>query len=350
MPRKATSDVNLATIANQMKISISTVSRALRDAEGIHPETRAKIIELAESLGYDSPSQRKNRENGAPHQIMALAQCSTATDQQYLAGISRASVALNLTILSHHVTAQDCETVLNPQFQPTAMKSGLVEGLILIHRWPQKVAERLSSKWLAASIIHQYPGTSIDYIGIDDRLGMWALVKHLCDTGHERIGFFGFCRDMSWACSRFSGFVEAATRMGLPYEPKNVIELSLEEALAPGIFAESGWGDQVKARLKIGVDAWVCSSSIIGQTLCRYFLDQGLRIPDDVAITGYHQNQPTQSGLPVLTSTLVADEELGAAALRRLIHRFDYPEESQRSILLPAKLAIGETTRKLPSR
>ena len=346
MQPKETPSVNLATIAKQMNISISTVSRALRNADGIRPEMRAKIVEWAESLGYNSPSQRKNRDNPPPHQIMALAQCSTATDQQYLAGISRASLSLNLSILSHHVTREDCVNLLNPQYQPAAMKNGQVGGLILIHHWPQEVVAQLSRKWPATSIIHHYPDTLIDSIGVDDRLGIWALVKHLRETGHERIGFFGFCRDMSWASARFAGYVEAITRMGLAYDPKDVIELGMKDALESSIFTDNGWGDPVMDRTKNGVDAWVCSSFVFAQTLCRFFLDRGLSIPDQVAVAGYHQGQQGQFNLPTITTNEIAGEELGAAALRRLLHRLNYPEESQRSILLPSKLILGETTRK----
>ena len=48
-----------------------------------------------------------------------------------------------------------------------------------------------------------------------------------------------------------------------------------------------------------------------------------------------------------MTTTDVADEELGAAALQRLIHRFSHPDETQRSLLLPARFIQGETTRKI---
>ncbi len=155
--------------------------------------------------------------------------------------MSRASVMLNLAILSHHITMEECQGILNPGHQPTAMKAGLVEGLVLIHRWPTEVALRLSHKWPTVSIVHHYPETSIDHIGIDDRTGVAALMSHLYRGGHRRIGFFGLCREMSWACFRFAAYVESLMRMGLSYEPQNVVEVSLADAMAPVTFECGDW-------------------------------------------------------------------------------------------------------------
>jgi LacI family transcriptional regulator len=351
VPRKPSSNVNLAAIAKRLGISISTASRALRNAEGIRAETRTRVLQAAETLGYDFSRRNALEISPHPHHIMALAQCSSPqTDQRYLAGMSRASVMLNLAILSHHITTEECPRVLDPRHQPPAMRAGLVEGLVLIHRWPSEIAQRLSEKWPMVSIVHHYPDTTIDHIGIDDRTGMAALMSHLQSGGHKRIGFFGLCREMSWACSRFSAYVERLVRMGFAYEPQNVIEISLEEALATVTFECGPWTERAISRTKAGVDAWVCSSTATAHTLCRCFRDRGYRIPEDVAVTGYHSSKINPADLPLLTSTEVADEELGAAALRRLLHRFSHPDESQRSVLLPARFMEGETTRKVSSR
>ncbi len=320
----------------------------MRNAEGVHSTTRARVLEAAKSMGYDFSRRNAPEVSAQPHYIMAMAQCSAPqSDQRYLTGMSRASVTLNLAILSHHATVEECSSVLDSRYQPAALKSGLVEGLVLIHHWPREVAAELGKKWPAVSIIHHYPDTNIDHVGIDDRAGMAVLIAHLRAGGHTRIGFFGLCREMSWACSRFSAYVESLMRLGLTYEPSNVVEISLAEALTPTPFDCTEYASGVIGRKKAGVDAWVCSSSASGYSLCRGLLSRGLRIPQDISVAGYHQSRTQPPDLPAMTSTDVADEELGAAALRRLIHRFNHPDETQRSVLLPARFIQGETTRKV---
>ena len=348
MARKKSLGVNLADIAKQLNFSISTVSRALRNAEGIHPDTRTLILDTAAALGYNTQRSKSIDKDAAPQQVMALAQCnSPSSDQYFLAGMGRAAVPLNLSILSHHITHQEAEGLTDPKNQPAAMRNGAIDGLVLIHRWPQEMAENFSQKWPTVSLVHQYPNTNIDHIGIDDRMGMWSLVQHLKETGHTRIGFFGLCPEMSWACSRFAGFVEAMIRMKLSYNPADVISVTLDEALSPGFFGEGVWSQDLLARTQSGVDAWVCSSSMIAHSLCQFLTSQGIQIPDQVAVTGYHHDQAHRTDLPKLTTTFVADEELGSSALRRLLHRFAHPKEAQRAILLPTQLRIGDTTRKM---
>ncbi len=331
-----------------MNLAISTVSRAMRNAEGVHADTKARVLDTAKSMGYDFAKRNAVELGGQPHYIMALAQCSAPqSDQRYLRGMSRASVSLNLGILSHHATVEECPSVLDPKSQPAALKAGLVEGLVLIHRWPTEIAAQLGQKFPTVSIVHHYAGTRIDHVGIDDRAGMAVLMDHLHAGGHSRIGFFGLCREMSWACSRFSAYVESLMRLGMSFEPRNVFEISLQDASSPTTFDCKNQLTALISRKKAGVDAWVCASSAIGHSLCRGFQSRGLRIPDDIAVVGYHQNRSMPSERPLMTSTAVADEELGAAALRRLLHRFSHPDESQRSVLLPASFVQGETTRQV---
>jgi LacI family transcriptional regulator len=185
----------------------------------------------------------------------------------------------------------------------------------------------------------------IDVIGIDEREGMIDLVRHLAAAGHRRIGFFGFCRTMSWSRSRLGAYVEALAEMELDYDPESVIEVSLPEALAENLLTNMPVVDKVAARIRHGVKAWVGASENLGYSLCRGVLDRGFQIPQEVAVTGFHQSMGANVyGLPILTTTTSSSEELGAAALRRLVNHIENPDESRRSILLPCTYTQGETT------
>ena len=144
--------------------------------------------------------------------------------------------------------------------------------------------------------------------------------------------------------AEMAAFMEAQMSMGMSYFPKDTVAVTLEEAGTPGTFPEGKWTTNVCQQMEEGVDAWICASSGTAQTLCRYLLSQNIRIPQDVALTGYHASLNQLQDLPPLTTTAIADEELGAAALRRLLHRLQHPDESQRSILLPSKFQQGATT------
>ncbi len=342
---------NLQGIANELNISIATVSRALRGVPGINEDTRRKVLETASAQGYSKHVQKemvKTHKNPRRlYHVLVLSESSLAqNDLRYMSGMSEAAVDANLAILSHMVTHDRCASVLDSRTAPSSLRAGLVKGVILLHRWPLEVARALAEKMPTVSIVHDYPGCNIDFIGVDERQSMIELVSHLRAGGHRRIGFFGFCRDVSWACSRNAAYFEALIRSGLPYDPADTITISLEQAVSSQPFTAVGWGDVLLGRIRQGVDAWICPSSMTVLSLQRFLISSGLNVPQDVALTGFHRGIFSASNdVPNFTTTAVADEELGLVAIRRLLARMVDPRESRRAILMPARMIIGESTR-----
>ena len=343
--------VNLADIAERLGLAASTVSRALRGVEGIHPETRAQIAAVAQQMGYvtsggPSPEVAEPPVQ-TPRNVLILSQRTNPQNyQNYMAGMSAPAASLNVAIHFHFVALDQCASVLDERVAPASLRSGLIDGIVLLSRWPAAVAESISAKFPTASLAHDYPGTSIDLISSDDRRGVADLVDHLYASGHRRIGFFGLCPEVTWSCSRYGAYLEALTRHGLVIDPRLAVRIALPTALSGSEFRDENAFTQVKNLLSEGVDAWVCPSAMTGQSLCRHLLANGVRLPEDMSLVSYHGNScPSSADLPVISTSEVVDEEMGAATLRRLINRLEAPGESRQTILLPSRLVVGATSR-----
>lgn len=335
---------NLREIAQNLGISASTVSRALRGLPGIHPETREQVQKAAEKLGYrkaDILLQKRFRN------ILTLSQgFSTASDAGYLAGLSSAAVAMNMSLISHHYQPAECTNVLNPAFQPRALAAGQIDGIVLIHRWPDEIAKTLRKAYPVVSIIHSYPASGVDVVSIDDRSGVAELVAHLLAGGYRRIGFYGLCKEMTWSRTRFGGYVEAMVLNDLPVRMEDTVPVSLAEASAESEFFDSDSLRTAAALTASGVDAWVCASEMLAVTLLNSLISGGWDVPGEVGVTGFHgSHSPARHQRSTLTSTASPSTELGAAALRRLVHRLEGTDVASRSILLPCELFVGDTTR-----
>jgi len=346
MARKPSPGANLATIADLLGLSVSTASRAIRNAEGIHPETRRLVLEKAGELGYVLPGLQGPDIKARPHQILALAtSVAPGTDEGFLTGMSRTSIAMNLAVLSHHVQPNDCSSILDHERQPVAMRAGMVDGVVLIYHWPQEVAARIALRFPTVSIVYTYPGAELDNVGIDDRRSVYVLMKDFLAAGHSKIGFFGYCSDVSWSRSRLAAFMENQLLLSLPHDRRDVVRISLDQALSHNEFPEDGWGTKLLARVKQGVDAWVCPSAGTASTLLTFLLSKGFKVPRDVALASCSERYTDRQHLPSVTMMHVKSEELGAAALRRLVNRLQTPREISRSVLLPPEFVSGETTR-----
>lgn len=336
---------NLRQIADALGLSASTVSRALRELPGIHPETRQAVFDTARQLGYRGAElvQQQTFRN-----ILTVSQSiGSRTDHEYLSGMSRAAVALNLSLVSHHYLPEECNHLLVPELQPRALAAKQVDGVVLIHRWPTEIASALRKQLPVVSIIHEYADADVDVVSLDDRAGVAELVKNLVDGKYRKIGFFGLNSEMTWSRSRFAGFVEAMVRFGLPWSMENVIEVTLAEASSEIPFADSPSLQRAAAAVSGGVDAWVSASELTARSLYLHLTHKGIQIPRKVGVTSFHSSSNPGVDSKVLFTTMDAPSaELGASALRRLVHRIAGADTVRRTILLPCAFQQGNTTRK----
>ena len=349
------------TIAERLGLSVATVSRALRGVAGINARTRARVFEAAAQLGYQLPRsfRAEDLQNGKLHHVAVLVQTppTQAASPHYLVGMSEAAMSLNASLVVHHVEPGQCDRLLEPKFQPRAMQSGLVSGVIFVFRWPPEVVRAISRRFATVSITHRYPGVDLDLIGVDNHEGADLLVSHLHGLGHRRIGFLGRCPDLHWATQRFAGYVAALNRLGLAYEPGWVVDMSLAALTDPRhafAVSEEPLAQVERCARGEGVRAWVCSSETVGQGLHRWVQARpggGLRVPEELSLTGFHRS-PAGAGAeeqPPLTSVTASYQAMGAAALKRLLFRIQNPVESTRRVLFPFELYPGVTSAAPPS-
>jgi LacI family transcriptional regulator len=87
-----------------------------------------------------------------------------------------------------------------------------------------------------------------------------------------------------------------------------------------------------------GVTAWVCSSNWPGYQLYRGLTQRGLRVPDDVSITGFDDTERVTLGCPPLTSVRLPRDDMVNAAVARLIYLIDHPDSPKRKLLFGCRI------------
>lgn len=339
-------------IAAELGLSIATVSRALRRVPGINAETRARVLRTASELGYQLPQTYRNAplERAQLHHIGVFIETSqTHLPPAYLTGLSDASMNLNASLVVHYVKPGECEALLDPKNQPRAMSSGLLSGAVLIFWWPTEVVQDLSKHLPLVSIMHRYPGTDVDMIGIDNEGGIGLLVRHLHEQGHRKIGFVGRCAQLHWANVRFGGYVAALSALDLEYSRERVLDVSFDTLNN----YEGSWAKVLPRAERLtreGVTAWICASEPGGWQLHQFLTGKKLRVPEDVSVTGFHRPNFRDPARPDLASVSASYEAIGSAALRRLLYRIQNPLETSRMILFPCDLYAGRTVARVPVR
>jgi len=345
-----------ARIAETLQLSQGTVSRALRNRPGIRPEVRMKVLEVASQLGYQLPSGNQDDllDTDRGHFIGILLHAPHdrwRSRDGFLSGISAMAPTLDASLVLHHVNTIECESVLLPENQPPVMRRGYMKGLVLIFRWPHKVVQELSQRFACVSVQHEYAGLPIDVVGANHVQAMQDLAKHLYALGHRQIGFVGRCNELSWSRSRFAGYVDALCQHGLEYSPERVIDVATMdlEGYERPIDPWAKHIDRIIAQMNKGVRAWMCSSDFVGYAVCRGLMNRGIRIPEDVSITGFDAIREPSFGCPLLTASAVPQHAMGAAALKVVISRLRRPHEPSHT-LFGCSLRVGASTGPAPAK
>ncbi len=345
----ANGTINQKRIANKLNISIGTVSRALRNSPDISPDTKTKVEKVARELGYIVGKSRANSQS----RYVGVLIHSPAIDwhrnayMDYLNGMSAACSQLNISIVVHQIDANNCEQILDPEYQPPAMRNGELCGLIMIFRWPPEIVRELSKRYKCVSLFHEVPNSDVSLVSICTRSGMNLLTQELVKNNHTRIGYLGFNGSISWARELVGAYYEAIAANNIQYDPQDVIYLPVEILNSDQPVLENSVINKVVAGIESGTKAWICAGDFIGYSLYKELTLRGYSVPEDVSLTGFNNTSAfTPEGFRELTSVTVPSREMGAEALRLLLDIAETPDMPERKVRFNCKLIKGDTVGK----
>lgn len=332
-------------IADQLKLSVGTVSRALRNDPSIRASTRGRVIEAAGRLGYcnrSRPAQgRASNVGGQSTTIGVLLRYMDGEvapgHARMLAGMSEVTGDYNITLAVHYVRDHELDELVDPVSCPTLLRRNDVEGLILLNAFPSSAIERLSERWPCVSLTHAYYGLNIDSVHVDPTTGMVELVDHLYALGHRRIGFITDSRGLSWSHARHAGYVEGLRRLGLTPDPADTLN-------APD---HADDGSQVRAitdRIATGVTAWMLANDRLADRVIGPLGERRFHVPRRISLTGFDRDPLYSVGEMALTTIETPFEELGAAAARIMRNRLEHPFDRSQRLLLRGNFVKGEST------
>ncbi|NLK87733.1 MAG: GntR family transcriptional regulator [Clostridiaceae bacterium] len=196
-----------------------------------------------------------------------------------------------------------------------------VEGLIIE---PTKSAlfsrnlelfKALDSCGIPFVFIHGYHQNLEDkpYVILDDAAGMYSAVRYLAGLGHKKITGI-FKADDIQGLNRHEGYVRALADSRISYDPDNVILFHTEDKeVKPVNFIR----DMIMSGSRM--DAVVCYNDEIAFKVFQLVEGMGLKVPEDISITGFDDSYLSENGAVRLTSVSHPKERLGMAAAELLL-------------------------------
>lgn len=342
--------VNQQSIADQLGLSRTTVSRCFTNHAGINPQTRAKVFELAAKLNYHYLEPRTGGdENKISNYTVGVLVCSDVEEyyrpdyespgMELLPGVSE-YLQIEQAHLDLHFVNPDEKLLTDSTYRNIrGLRRRAWKGAILVYPFPPAVLHELAVRLPCVSLVEQYGNSTLDCVDVDHYKGISELVDRLIELGHRRIGFFSrhYAVEACWSYRRFSSFVEKLTRLGISARWDDIINMYPEKDKT----LEEGFQHMLK-QTKEGVTAWVCAADHLAYDVIAYLKKSGYQVPRDVSVTGFDGIR-TPPDHQVLTTVRIPYRQVGYTGAKRLCDLIRKRFDTSQHILLECLMQDGET-------
>ena len=328
--------VTLAGIAQLADVSVSTVSRALSNKNyPLKEETRQRIIELAEEMGYKPNLVARSLQNNRTHLVGVIVDrmqspFSAATVQGIQDGLRNAGYSISIAYSN-----RDRDLAIEAI---NSFYSRQVDGIVIINSWLHTFNDPIYAMQDRPFVfVNRVFGNCMqNCVGPGDRYGARLATQHLVDLGHRRIGYINGMADWIEAQNRLLGYQDVLVENGLPMD---------EALIRQGDWGvESGY--QAACRLMALEErptAIFAANDIMALGAIYAIQEVGLKIPEDVAIVGYDDRDFADWIRPALTTIRMPSFEMGQAAARLLLQQIN-GEELEDATQIPGKLIIRKSS------
>jgi LacI family transcriptional regulator len=324
-------------VARVAGVSTATVSRVMRGSSLVHQDTRDRVLAVIETLDFvpNATAQGLTRRR---KDIIGLVGLERGTDEM---DVERSSLLFTDQIVhAAEGVLRGTEWSLLLTFgswgdelqRRVRVLSGKVDGLLIAEEiMPAAKIRALSARIPVVVIAGSREETELDVVLADNTAGMTALTRHL--TGHhqyKRLSLVAGPRNAPDAAERRSAFEQVVLTT-----PGCVLEHVIE-----GDFSEGSGVSAARALLSRGPlpQAVACANDQMAIGVLREFQRAGVRVPADVALTGYDDIYPSQIVEPPLTTISQPLRDLGTHAARRLLARIGDRDLTPRAEVLPTTL------------
>lgn len=307
------SRVNVRWVAEQAGVSPATVSRVSRGSSQVSPELRDRVLRVIEEHGY-RPNHFGRALAERRHGALGLVfpGLSGPYFSELIQGFESEALATGdqVLLLSSHYSADTDDKVLDlaARVDGMAIHAGTVSDAVV-----EQVAQQIRVVVMAdkAGSAHASVSTDNSTVG--------TLTRHLLtEHGYRRLAFVGTPEGSPDVTARWEAFLAAHREAGArpPAGPTLVALAQADGAIAAQkLFDEGDQDDESGER----PDAVVCANDETALGLILGALGRGLRVPEDIAVTGFDDMPMAALVRPGLTTVRQPVREL-ATTTARLLH------------------------------
>lgn len=269
--------VKLKDIAEELGVSVVTVSNALSGKKGVSDEVREEIFRTARKLGYDTSRYTEKRETETRIAVIVPRKYLEVGNSFYWAMYQQVAYAASkrnsFTILALSESTGEEKNML-----PGIVSEKSVDGIIVVGRIEPGQMRKLQTVAKVPVVLVDFyeEGLPFDAVMSSNYLGMYKATRYLLERGHREIGFVGSVRETDNIMERYFGFRRGMEEWKLPIRKEWILE---DRDLSTGKI-----NIELPKRLP---SAFVCNSDCTARYLYDRLIEKKYRVPEDVSIISY---------------------------------------------------------------
>lgn len=333
-------------VAQLAGVSFITVSRVINGESNVKEETRRKVQEAIDRLGYAPSFAGQVLNSGRCNTIAILTpipfyqSMRTFYLMQLISGIEAVCRKNHIDLLMGFAPEAGTDSTYD-YLRPYRQKK--VDGIIYVglKQIPQEMLDELKIRKLPCVVIGDRPESElISWVDTDNFDAGYNSVKNIWEYGHRKIAFVGLKKEIfnSNVNDREEGFVQALKDFGADYNP--------EDYIIRTNFDSPELHEDVKEKLRDMAEKptaiFCCTDSCVPGTV-RGLREMGLRVPEDVSIVGFDGFiNSTYFELNTATNPQPL-KEMGEKAMEILLNKIKNPSAEKTTAILKVPFQQGDS-------
>lgn len=328
--------VTLQDVADRLGVSIATVSRALGGYSDVAEETRARVLQTAEQMGYrpNVSARRLQKQRTETLGFVIPTHGPRFSDpffSELLAGIGNeaAEHEYDLLVSTRAPGEEELKT-----YERMVMEQR-VDGMLVVRtrRQDQRISYLLEKGFPFVAFGRSDLGADFPYLDVDGRRGLRQVVQHLIELGCRRVAYISGPTYLAFASHRLAGYKEALAAAGISVD---------ESLIAVGELTERS-GHEAAMRL-LAQDPRPAAMSACNDLMALGAISaarkQGFTVGRDLAVTGFDDVPLAAHAHPPLTTLRQPIYSIGRRICRMLVHLLEEGYLKDPKVLLEPELII----------
>jgi DNA-binding LacI/PurR family transcriptional regulator len=327
-------------IARKLNISISTVSRALRNASDVNPDTKKAVMALADELQYQPNQLALSLRKQQTHTIGVIVPNLDYVLATMVKGIDEVALEAGYTVM----VCQSNESFGREIVNTRRLLDSLVDGFIISVSSETKIFDhfkKIQEKEIPMVIFDRLiPNLEAPSVCLDNAEGGFIATEHLLEQGYKRIAILAGPKNLGISNSRLEGYLAALKKYKIKPDNDLIIHCDFNQDYA--FFATE---ELLSMKKRPDAIFTISDRMAIGAMLA--IKKRGLKMPQDIGLVGFN-NEPVASLVtPGLSSVEQPSFELGKAAAKLFIETMhNYENMNGVAQVLKPKLFIRESSQK----